>query len=225
MKKSPYFTLFELLIVVAIISILISILLPSLNRAREKAIRAVCASNQNQIYKGAILWAQNNNGWIPYGHSWSIHQLTYNTKHNGMTLSVGHMIDDEILSDPLVYYCPNNIKHYNAPNNSWTGDTRRITYNITPNYQAWNQLQFKIIVGGNKKLIAEMDGEAVSMDRTYNIDYKLHHGDGMVVQFADGVNKFIKISAVKSKWNLLNGISTAYNTKMHNFWKEIKLVR
>ena len=50
MKKS--FTLIELLIVVAIIGILVSILMPSLANAREKAKLVVCLSNTKQIGTG-----------------------------------------------------------------------------------------------------------------------------------------------------------------------------
>ena len=43
------FTLIELLVVVSVITLLVSILLPSLARAREQAHRAICANNIKQI--------------------------------------------------------------------------------------------------------------------------------------------------------------------------------
>ena len=61
MKK---FTLIELLIVIAIIGILVSILLPSLSKAREKARRTVCKSNQHNIYLAIIMYGNDNNGRV-----------------------------------------------------------------------------------------------------------------------------------------------------------------
>jgi prepilin-type N-terminal cleavage/methylation domain-containing protein len=59
------FTLIELLVVVAIIAILAAILLPALQKAKERARRVVCLSNQRQIAIGATLFADENDGNVP----------------------------------------------------------------------------------------------------------------------------------------------------------------
>jgi prepilin-type N-terminal cleavage/methylation domain-containing protein/prepilin-type processing-associated H-X9-DG protein len=59
------FTLVELLVVVGIISILVSILLPSLARAREQASRIKCQSNLRQIALAVIIYANENQGHFP----------------------------------------------------------------------------------------------------------------------------------------------------------------
>jgi prepilin-type N-terminal cleavage/methylation domain-containing protein/prepilin-type processing-associated H-X9-DG protein len=63
--RTKGFTLVELLVVIGIIALLISILLPSLNKARETANRAKCASNLHQIGLAILLYQNENNQLSP----------------------------------------------------------------------------------------------------------------------------------------------------------------
>jgi len=69
------FTLVELLVVIGIIALLISILLPALNKAREQARSVACESNEHQILLAWTMYVNAHKGrtpyWPPVERGWS----------------------------------------------------------------------------------------------------------------------------------------------------------
>lgn len=76
------FTLVELLVVVGIIAMLVAILLPVLQRARDQALRAKCAANLHNVAASLAIYANENKGRLPQhdGNSYWLWDLPYPTR-------------------------------------------------------------------------------------------------------------------------------------------------
>ncbi len=75
------FTLIELLVVISIVALLIAILLPALQKAREAAYASQCLSNQRQLLIGINMYATDYNQYYPV----SISYVWYQGKQLGIT--------------------------------------------------------------------------------------------------------------------------------------------
>ena len=128
------FTLIELLVVVAIIGILVSILMPSLTRAREKARRAVCMSNQAQLLRASTLYSNNNNGKLPAGHKHGNYPAWDNEDLRGLNPQMFNLLTSNYVGAEEVWTCPNisGFPRYSSHHDwyqlgvGYTGDKKKL---------------------------------------------------------------------------------------------------
>ena len=113
------FTLVELLVVIAIIALLVSILTPSLGKAREQARRAVCLSHLRSIGLALHVYSTENNDWLVMGdcrEPWAAWSRPTESAAGGALpapygpVNLGRLISSDVLpvpgNDDHVFFCP-----------------------------------------------------------------------------------------------------------------------
>ena len=85
--RAKAFTLIELLVVIAIIAILAALILPTLSKAREQAIRVHCKSNERQQLLALFIYAHENKDFLP--EDTGAHQPWDMAKADGDYLAAG----------------------------------------------------------------------------------------------------------------------------------------
>lgn len=116
--RKKAFTLIEVLVVVAIIALLVSILLPSLRRARQNARITVCRTNFDTMYKGHVFYSLDHgqhfpdpDWWLWDGIGGSMTRFFPNIYRGGQRPSdsaqwvrFGHIF--KYVRAPKAYFCP-----------------------------------------------------------------------------------------------------------------------
>jgi prepilin-type N-terminal cleavage/methylation domain-containing protein len=131
------FTLIELLTVIAIISILMAIIIPAVQSARESARRTHCANNIYQLTKGII---QYESKWVVFpsggwGNKWlGKSSRIKNSQPGGWTFSLLPYIEEEVLYENPTYYS-HTVGTFNCPSRRSVQlyeDNRSYYENINP---------------------------------------------------------------------------------------------
>ncbi len=110
------FTLIELLVVISIISVLVSILLPSLRGAREQAKQVVCRNNLRSIWTGVLQYAYANRDRVPFMEDINLTDPNADPFDPQYTSTVG------VVLGPYVHWgswrCPSAVRGFPAASGS-----------------------------------------------------------------------------------------------------------
>jgi len=119
-RKLSAFTLIELLVVISIIALLVSILLPALNAARDIAKRVMCSADQRSIGLAFHNYSYDNKGTIPpmsspqgqawyayRAYEWNIKRIDDPTELR--PLNTAYLVETGLLPDHQILYCPGQI--------------------------------------------------------------------------------------------------------------------
>jgi prepilin-type N-terminal cleavage/methylation domain-containing protein len=109
-RKNLAFTLIELLVVITIIALLMSILMPSLQKAREQSRQVVCATNNHSIGQGIVLYAHDNDDLLMPGN-YSISWIVWASMPQAyQQVNLGYLMTADVLPSPesekSVFFCP-----------------------------------------------------------------------------------------------------------------------
>lgn len=154
------FSLVELLVVVAIVSILASLLLPALSRAKERGRRAVCLSNLSQIFKACTMYAMDNEDKFFAARQGSV-QIALDPLEKKAAVAAGLF--------GKIWTCPNrpNFPMHDAAYDQWL-----LGYQYLGGITNWNTPRGNFPARSPVKLTRSGPGWVLAADSTMKIDQK-----------------------------------------------------
>ena len=200
------FTLIELLVVIAIIGILATLLIPSLQKAREMSKRAVCLSQLKQLYLGSALYGEDNDDYLPRAYRYGGQPDRY--ENQGIT-----SLSEEIFLDLRDNYMGGNERMFKCVNinrflkyeSSWK--SYRIGYSYTGDKPSFNQkfnYEFPDTLSHNNNEVA-LWGEANLWSGTWNLSVAPHTAGGGIQKWPDGGMEVQSIGAQGGNYTLFDG--------------------
>lgn len=136
-KKARAFTLIELLVVVAIIALLVTILMPSLQRAKELTRRASCATDLHNIILAAHTYANDFRDLLPWRGQIDLNDpcLAYaDWVGDGRLAWQGYLTNYTVKRGSKMFYCPS----MSIAQGTWyKWDPNNTGYCAWPNHTQW----------------------------------------------------------------------------------------